>query len=205
MQKSRWIIASSVVALAMGFGHAGCYTSGIPGGPAAGGAPSTTSGGQTSDDAGSGGTNAGSGGSDAGEGGTGSEVTCLNSKNCGPNTVCYVTSGATIGTCVECIANADCGSVSNRICNAHTNTCVACLQSNDCGTGQRCVQNGCIAALPCASDKTCYSSSQVCDFANGWCVECRNSNECLDEAKPICSTDEICIAPDSSTDAGDAG
>ena len=209
MQKSRWIIASSSIALAMGFGHAGCYTSGIPGGPAAGGAPTMSTGGQTSHDAGNdsetGGVDAGSGGTSAGDSFIGSK--CINALQCGDIDVC----NEQTSTCVECNATVDCKK-RGGVCDTSTNKCVGCLQDSDCGQDNRCAASRCIAAASCGSANDCKPFFQVCDAFNGYCVECTRSDDCIVSAVDKCADgpctcyDGLCFAPGTapgpSTDAG---
>lgn len=59
--------------------------------------------------------------------------------------------------------------------------CVACRTSFDCPLGDAkplCLNNSCVAATPCKSDKACAAMGGVCDKAAGVCAECTSESDC---------------------------
>jgi hypothetical protein len=194
MQKSGWFVTLSAIAVAIGFGHAGCYTSGVPGGSALGGASAT---GGSSSQAGSDAGPEGSGGEDA------APPTCdiLACKRA--NQVCDPQSHE----CVDCAQDHDCVEPGKAVCDTAHHTCVACLSTKGCDPAtQRCVQYECMTSQLCESDKQC-PGLQICyatDGSAGYCIECGSSLHCSDVAPSVCANDQctcdngVCVLPDGS-------
>lgn len=86
------------------------------------------------------------------------------------------------GTCVECLAPADCTTGAEDKCDTATNTCVECLEAADCGTptAARCEGGACIE---CESNDDCghIAGKGVCDA--GTCVTCSPTDETGCEGK----------------------
>ncbi len=78
-------------------------------------------------------------------------------------------------TPVPCAKAADCG---KGICDTALHVCVACQKNADCGTAGLCVNQACVAAVPCASDGQCKATNQVCDKTAGFCVDCVSAGDC---------------------------
>jgi hypothetical protein len=204
MRGSSWIVAIAIVAVAFGFGHIGCYTSGTPGGLGAGGAPDAATPGNSS-------------GGDASTTGTGGTATCQSNEQCvGRNDNKKVCSRDG-GPCVECVVDIDCvlpldpdasadsgADTTDRyclhsvcepfascetaldcplgqdagVCDSTSKHCVRCLSSSDCATGTTCFGRMC--RLPCTSDLTCTKYGLLCsNIDGGFCVElCSIDSDC---------------------------
>ena len=189
MKKSRWIIASVAIAGMMGFGHAGCYTSGIPGGTGFGGAMSM-GGGPSSSSLGGSAAGGDDGGTAEDAGPDAAVAECANSFDCQEGQVCANRQ------CVDCGQDADCiVDPSKTHCDMTSNTCVECLPTAGCDTDQRCVSNQCIVKISCSSDVACTSlqPKQIC--GPGYCVECTTAVPCKD-FNPVKCGDGSCTCPD---------
>jgi hypothetical protein len=194
MRKSEWLLATSILLVGLGFGHAGCYTSGLPGGHGAGGASASTSG--------------GSGGSDASSESADGSTTCESNADCAShrsNPVCNPNGGQ----CVQCIVDSDCPADagvdpycllntctfhvacqlpgqcpspnSDQICDTSSKHCVACITNADCSTvGTACFANLC--RTTCATSKSCTAPTTYCaivDGGTGFCTEtCAINSDC---------------------------
>jgi hypothetical protein len=199
MRKSAWLPTSAIVVLGFGLGHAGCYTSGIPGGRGAGGIPSQ---GDASAQAGTGGTGTDAGG-EGGDSGT------------------QVDSGAT--TRAPCEENSECDGVPGKpVCVSSTGVCVQCIADSDCdsaqssdadagGTGgssssskQHCVNTVCRTYTACDFAGKCTGGAGLCDPNLKRCVQCIDTVDCSTpgttcagtSCRQVCSTANSC--PDSS-------
>jgi MYXO-CTERM domain-containing protein len=75
-----------------------------------------------------------------------------------PTAVC----DANMLTCRGCIANSECSTSTNHVCNTASGVCVACVSDGDC-------------------------SSHVCDTTRNVCVQCINDSECSNPT-PVCNT-----------------
>ncbi len=85
---------------------------------------------------------------------------------------------ATIGVCVQCLTDADCGDAqSGMVCDPDTNACVDGCRGAD-GNG-------------CPKDKVCSSDS----VAIGSCVDCVVDSQCDPDPKSgmVCSADNTCV------------
>jgi hypothetical protein len=155
MRYSGWFLTTAILTVGLGFGHAGCYTSGIPGGLAVGGSSSQTNAGGTS--------NSNQGGSsqdrdssvdasDAGADASDAPAGCVDSRNCSTDQVCDPTSHQ----CVGCMSDADCAPAS-----------------------ERCAQHNCISIVRCTTDKQCTPNNQICDTTKTYCVYCIDYKNCV--------------------------
>jgi len=195
MQKSRWIIASVAIVGMMGFGHAGCYTSGIPGGAGFGG--TTNAGGSSSS---LGGSAAGGGDGGIADADTDAEVPqCANSSECPGGQLCDTSSSH----CVDCTQDIDCTDPSKPLCDTSRHTCVRpCKNSFDCQKGQLCDTSS-KQCVDCTQDSDCISdpNKSYCDTSRRTCVACLPtvgcttnqrcvSSECI--SKTNCSSDVTC-------------
>ena len=187
MRKSAWLPTSAIVVFGFGLGHAGCYTSGIPGGSGAGGIPSQ---GDASVQGGAGGTGTDAGGSsnvDAGGSGTGGTTTCQTNADCGPIDGMHVCLPAS-GTCVACIEDTDCNPAADDAGSSSQSASSA---------SQYCFRNACLSFVPCQRTTQCLSAGasggasasgggaatggaavSVCDPVLGHCVQCSQDNDC---------------------------
>jgi hypothetical protein len=170
MNKSGWIVVSAAV-VGFGFGHAGCHTSGIPGGTGAGGTNTgniSASGGR--------GTSVADAGREAGE--------CQEHADCDDEQLCSMESGT--GTCVECLADGDCVFTGKgKVCVADTHSCAACNKDSDCGSSERCALHQCIRTTSCASSALACKNAGAERFCHDstYCVECEDRGDCQD---PLC-------------------
>ncbi len=218
MRKADWLLATAILAVGFGFGHAGCYTSGTPGGLGAGGA--STSDASTS-----------AGGLDASTNALGGSSSCRGNSDCAsPNHVCTQDGGQ----CVECVVNQDCvadagaggaggsGASSNSYCFQNTcNTyktcgnslqctgfadagvcdsnshCVQCVNDPDCASlGVLIKCSGYLCSLPCNSDTLCTPIGLLCNVDAGVCTApCAVNSDC--HPGNICGADHKC-APSNS-------
>ena len=217
MRKSHWLTASALLVLGMGVGHAGCYTSGTPGGLGAGGSQSeggaANTDGSNEDDAG-----------DAGDAGLSNIEKCETSADCAENDNGKVFCELTAKQCVQCIVSTDCltpiadgGSQpdSNQYCYKNACAkytacktaldCVHFADAGNCDSNLHCVQCNfdadCTAAglsetrclghvcrLPCASEVTCNLRGLLCNLDAGACTErCSAPSDC--SPWYTCSTD----------------
>jgi len=202
------LVTTAMMAWGFGLGHAGCYTSGIPGGSGAGGATLGVGGAGTS-------AGAESDASDQGGAGDAATAICIDNADCDARTdkkyVCLQSSGS----CVECTEDGDCteptdsgtpASQAQRyclhnsckaftscdypgkcaagdagLCNQTLQRCVECLSNLDCTSGTTC--SGTICRLACASANTCPNTSPVCltlATGGGICTErCGVASDCL--------------------------
>ena len=126
-------------------------------------------------------------------------VACLGNQQCmSPQPVCYLGSGPSYGTCVQCLKASDCpkGQACNLerlcapgclqgepcsgdtpICEGDAGVCVSCLSATQCTGGLVC-ENG--ACMECTSDFECslnYPNLWVCSPENN-CVQCRVDADC---------------------------
>ncbi len=116
-----------------------------------------------------------------------------------------VTSGAALGTCVECLGDTHCvGNLSGSLCDTAKTTCGKCTSASTSGcvsitpvcdttpTHDLCVacdgDNGKPTSHPCSS-----AASPVC-LISGACVECGVSADCKTATKPLCGASHACAA-----------
>ena len=94
----------------------------------------------------------------------------------------------------------------DEVCSPTLGYCVECEGDNDCGADQACFENECRAA--CTSDKDCTADDGVCNMTEGVCVECNGDPDCGDGTycasnacvAEICSPgDSFCVADEVST------
>ena len=153
MRKSGWILATSILFVGFGFGHAGCYTCGLPGGMGAGGQSSQPDAGGSSnlgeDDSGTDG--------DSGDAASNVAKDCVDSRDCSDGGVCDPISSQ----CVGCIGDVDCNPSTQRCANHE------CLDIVKCNTDKLCtpidqicdtVKGYCVDCLGvanCVKDETC--------------------------------------------------
>ncbi len=201
MKNTDWIIASFVVVMALGFGHAGCHTSGIPGGTGAGG------------DNGLGGA-AATGGVSDNEAGVEQDAASASSP-CTDDYDCAADKQVCVGgACVDCLSDTDCVSTGKgNVCE--NEVCQTCVAARGCGTNQRCFRNECIPTVACSSDRTaCIRETppMTCGTA-GYCMECVDDDGCKQYAPAVCSTQRctcdgtngICLLGDRRVNLTDAG
>jgi hypothetical protein len=192
MRKSEWLLASSILLVGFGFGHAGCYTSGLPGGNGAAGASNASGGG--------GGLAART------DAGADASAKCGSNADCvshGANHVCDTNSGE----CVACTIDQDCPADagvdpychlntckayvacqypgkcpgSSDLCDIPSKHCVECISNVDCPTvGTACFANLC--RTTCATSKSCTAPTTYCAIADGgtgFCTEtCTINSDC---------------------------
>lgn len=227
MQKSYWVRGSAVVVVAFVMNHAGCYTSGIPGGvvSAAGGVAS-----QNIDAS----VAAGGASCSAGTGCGGQSSVC----SCSDTEVCDLVDNK----CYPCVADSDCSS--NEYCLLHVCTArVPCSSSAKCNAltpAQVCapatnaggagggpstspitVAGGSISTstsetseLASGGATSIVSSPGVDGASLGFCVQCLVDSDCTVLRADRCGTNQcVCMQhactlnklPLAAEDAGDAG
>jgi hypothetical protein len=210
MNKSVWIIASVSIIVGLGFGDAGCHTSGIPGGTGAGGVSGaggvTGTGGHASSGADSGQDNdAGADAEDAGQIGS----PCDNDLDCSDSQICDNM------VCVDCLSDNDCLSTGKgKVCS--NKTCLNCVADRGCDTAKRCFRNSCIDSLACSSsDRTaCVRATprMMCGL-KGYCVQCMSDSDCEQYAPATCSSQQctcddeggMCLIGGQPVNVGDTG
>jgi len=174
MRKPSWRVATSVIVLAFGIGHAGCYTSGTPGGSGAGGSP-PAGGGTSAGTANGGNTNGG----DAGNGDSGAGACASNSDCTGCAAVCVVDAGQ----CVECLVDSDCkvgtscaggGGGGTGGAGGGTATGGATAAAAD----RYCLQNKCNDFVMCSERGVCSDKTSTCDVTAHHCVQCLSTADC---------------------------
>jgi hypothetical protein len=164
MRRPSWIAATAIIVLGLGFGHAGCYTSGTPGGTGAGGTSS------------SGASIGGAGGGAAGSSPTDSG-TSLDSGDA------QITDDA--GTCV------DSRGCAVGVCDPKTKRCVDCVTNADClDTQHRCANHECVTIVPCNTDQICKPFGLICDSSRAYCVDCLIQENCASGEACI---DGLCV------------
>ncbi|MFO0755553.1 MAG: hypothetical protein U0359_03630 [Byssovorax sp.] len=117
-----------------------------------------------------------------------------------PNGSVCTSADQSVGKCVNCLKDADCGDdKSGKVCNTATKTCIdGCRgeNGNGCPDGVTCTSaNATIGKCGCASDADCGDdkSGKVCDAAKKSCVEgCRGSGG------NGCSGEQTCSSTDTS-------
>jgi uncharacterized repeat protein (TIGR01451 family)/MYXO-CTERM domain-containing protein len=110
---------------------------------------------------------------------------------------------ATIGQCVQCVQDSDCGGVtSGKVCNTATDTCQdGCRGTggNGCPTGLDCTSMNAIigACVQCLQDSDCggVMSGKVCDATHA-CV-----NGCRGAGGNGCPTGDVCTSMDMTVGA----
>jgi hypothetical protein len=134
-------------------------------------------------------------------------VACLADKDCGgdPRPFC----SPSTHSCVECTSNADCAARDGRpLCDISTESCVECVTAADCGDGGlSCDVTAHTCAPSCNSSADCAQSSSgpVCDPAFHACVPCIDDSTCQADT-PYCDTStDRCVQCLTSTNCGDAG
>jgi hypothetical protein len=77
-----------------------------------------------------------------------------------------------------CKNSLDCvGATDDRlVCDRAAGTCVECVADADCDANTRCYDNHCRAS--CTSDKDCTVKGLLCDSTAGHCVECLVDGDC---------------------------
>jgi Cys-rich repeat protein len=138
---------------------------------------------------------------------------------------CVVGARCHQGTCVACVADADCASGSvckaNQCvlkgaclrdsecqapkprCHIAAKQCVACLIDGDCGTGQICQANACKTAPGCSSDAGCQAPTPKCLVATRKCVACLADGDC--PTGQICQSNTCKPAPPACRPACTSG
>lgn len=155
MRYSGWFLTLGFLTVGLGFGHAGCYTSGTPGGLAVGGSNA----GGTSNSNQGGSSQDGDSGADASDASGG----CVNSRSCSLDEVCDQISHR----CVGCVGDNDCAPSVQRcanhscldivkcttdkqctplgqLCDPVNLYCVGCMAIKDCDAGMNCTEGLCI-------------------------------------------------------------
>ncbi len=189
MRTSTSLAALAIVIIGFGFGHAGCYTSGIPGGSGAGGASAA---------AGTGGRDSTNPDSDAGDSEDASTAADSGATSNCDTVECDVDPGKPLclpstGACVECLIDAN--------CETPTTGDAAVVSSS--GT-HHCVNNTCRTYTACDYPGKCTGGAGLCDQALERCVQCIETVDCSTPGttcagnlcRQVCSTANAC--PDSS-------
>ena len=123
---------------------------------------------------------------------------------------------ATIGQCVDCLQDSDCGgAMSGKVCDTTKSTCIdGChTPGNGCPNGQECSSTDATIGIcvECLQDSDCGGpgSGKVCDTNTSKCIDgCKGTNE------GDCPQGEVCTSMDTTigqcvecltdTDCGDA-
>jgi uncharacterized repeat protein (TIGR01451 family)/MYXO-CTERM domain-containing protein len=109
-------------------------------------------------------------------------------NGCPTGEVCTSTDSS-IGSCVECVTDADCGGTT-PYCNVARHSCVECVTSAQCSNSAPvCQTDGTCGA--CTSDADCTDSTapacQVSGPLLGQCTECSGTNDTLCSGdRPMC-------------------
>lgn len=83
------------------------------------------------------------------------------------------------GTCVECLTDAHCASVSGRpYCQKRTRTCVSCRTDSDCTTGLKKCHTFAGTCKQCESDEDCVSPTARCERSSYICMRCDKDADC---------------------------
>ncbi|MFO0758156.1 MAG: DUF11 domain-containing protein [Byssovorax sp.] len=125
----------------------------------------------------------------------------MNGNGCMPGSVC-TSMDATIGLCVGCNTDADCGGPTSAIvCDGATKTCIpGCrgMNGNGCMPGDVCTSMDATIGqcFQCLTDADCGGpmSAKVCDAATNMCIDgCRgmNGNGC--KAGDVCTSKDDTI------------
>lgn len=155
MRYSGWFLTLGFLTVGLGFGHAGCYTSGTPGGLAVGGSDAGVT------------SNSNQGGSSQ-DGDSGADA-----SDSGPD-------ASDVGK--PCVDSRDCSheQAHEQVCDLASHQCVGCISDADCVlTSERCAQHSCLSIVRCISDKQCTPSDQICDTTRTYCVHCIDYKNCL--------------------------
>ncbi len=118
----------------------------------------------------------------------GCALQCASNADCGgPTPVC----DATARTCRACRADADCGG-STPFCattGSNAGRCVQCLANAQCGTSM-CASNACV----CATNADCRGSTPICDTRTRQCRACdaASSSDCTGTT-PVCGPGGVCV------------
>jgi Cys-rich repeat protein len=119
---------------------------------------------------------------------------------CATNADCATRDGqicdTTIGECVGCRSDLDCGGT-HRFCDAASAECVTCRVTADCAPTETCQGGDCVSH--CASNADCGAGTPACLVDTGTCVECASDADCSAD-KPGCVLSEH-RCRDCSTDA----
>ena len=83
----------------------------------------------------------------------------------------------TTGSCVECIADANCTVPPYFKCLLDVHRCVECVTEADCQPNSSCHPITHICLSSCANGATCPPAQPHCD-PRGFCVECRTNSDC---------------------------
>lgn len=125
-------------------------------------------------------------------------IECLATADCPMGTACLS------GQCqpaMRCVSSVEC-KVQNRICSATVGACVDCDEDADCGGADgTCLDHVCYGKRQCISDKDCPA---VCDKGGSHlCVECVVDLDC--PKNEYCSPDHRCLADVCASDTCAAG
>ena len=99
-------------------------------------------------------------------------VACLKAADCGPSS--YLCRKQACVATTSCKSSAACKTTS-QVCDKKIGACVDCVGAADCAAGQLCVENACVSAAACKSDKDCPA---ICDKSAGHCVGCVTADDC---------------------------
>ncbi len=82
---------------------------------------------------------------------------------------------ASLGTCVECTSDEQCG---GRRCAKDSGHCVECLADGDCDGALTCdpASHGCVSR--CSRDEDDCPGDRVCDVVRELCVQCQSDSDC---------------------------
>jgi MYXO-CTERM domain-containing protein len=114
---------------------------------------------------------------------------CQSNADCAGNAAgpACVLSGMKAGSCVTCVADADCPSAVAPKCDPVANYCVQCLTSADCG-GATPVCNGSNLCVQCLSNADCSGATPICDTASSTCKPCQNDYAAQNPGPLACPT-----------------
>jgi hypothetical protein len=88
--------------------------------------------------------------------------------------------------CVQCVANSDCTTAAQPICDTASHTCVGCAKSGDCVESVPVCDLASHTCVGCTSDHECASITPHCDLATETCVACVDNTGCTSAAAPVC-------------------
>jgi hypothetical protein len=139
---------------------------------------------------------------------------CLVNDDCAGRDVCLIDGGATVGTCVRCIEEADCtdiggidftcdtvaheclapcfnGFCGQGVCDEAANQCVECLDASTCAAGQACTNRVCTGAV---------DGEALCRDCEGDDAICGAGNLCVRRDLPLFQSETACAVDCSITD-----
>ena len=102
---------------------------------------------------------------------------CANSAGCPSPLKCYISITSGIGSCYECLTNADCKTSGLLICDLTGSFCRPCT-NNDCsGATPVCDNETTGNCVQCLVNRNCSGNTPVCGSSNV-CGPCRSDSDC---------------------------